>query len=52
VLPAGTTIGWPGLAPGRRVRLKQGAPSEPFEYDERKDVRVNIDYYVEVDHHF
>jgi hypothetical protein len=25
VLPAGTTVGWPGLAPGRRIRLKQGA---------------------------
>ena len=27
-------------------------PSEPFEYGERKEVRVNIDYHVEVDHHF
>jgi transposase len=27
-------------------------PTERFEYGERKDVRVNIDYHVEVDHHF
>ncbi|MFZ3324268.1 MAG: IS21 family transposase [Usitatibacter sp.] len=27
-------------------------PAEPFEYGEWKEVRVNIDYHVEVDHHF
>jgi len=27
-------------------------PSEPFTYAEWKQVRVNIDYHVEVDHHF
>jgi transposase len=27
-------------------------PTQPFEYGERKEVRVNIDYHVEVDHHF
>ena len=37
-------------------RLERSAlrplPSEPFEYGEVKMVRVNIDYHVEVDHHF